>query len=97
MAEDGTHEKVTPAEDVDRFNPATDVPGLTRAEKNTISEHSRPNAALVHETIRAEGQSELERGWSSLLISALAAGLSISFSIVVEGCLQARLPNAPWR
>ncbi len=94
---DDEREKKKPAEDVDRFNPATDLPGLTRAEKQTISEHSRPNATLVHETIRADGQAELERGWSSLLISAFAAGLSISFSVVVEGCLQARLPEAPWR
>ncbi|MBE7219006.1 MAG: formate/nitrite transporter family protein [Caulobacteraceae bacterium] len=94
---DGEREANKPGDDVDRFNPATDLPGLTRAEKDTISEHSRPNAALVHETIRADGQSELERGWSSLLTSAFAAGLSISFSVVVEGCLQARLPDAPWR
>jgi formate/nitrite transporter FocA (FNT family) len=84
-------------EDVDRFNSATELPGLTRAEKKTISDHSRPNATLVHETIRADGRSELDRTWSSLLISAIAAGLSISFSLVVQGCLQARLPDTPWR
>ena len=85
------------AEDVDRFNSATEVPGLTRAEKKTISDHSRPNAALVHETIRADGRGELDRTWWSLLISAIAAGLSISFSLVVQGSLQARLPDTPWR
>jgi formate/nitrite transporter FocA (FNT family) len=85
------------AEDVDRFNAAVELPGLTRAEKKTISDHSRPNAALVHETIRADGRGELERTWWSLLISAIAAGLSIGFSLIVQGSLQARLPDTPWR
>jgi formate/nitrite transporter FocA (FNT family) len=32
-----------------------------------------------------------------LLMSGLAAGLSIGFSLMVEGALHARLPAAPWR
>ena len=86
------------AEDVDRFNSATEVPGPhPRRRKRPSQDHSRPNAALVHETIRADGRGELDRTWWSLLISAIAAGLSISFSLVVQGSLQARLPDTPWR
>jgi formate/nitrite transporter FocA (FNT family) len=56
-----------------------------------VEDQSRPNAALIHETIRAEGESELARGSWSLIWSSLAAGLSIGFSLVVQGELYSRL------
>ena len=59
--------------------------------------HSRPNAALIHETIRAEGESELERPVKALLLSGLAAGLAMGFSLIAQGLLYAHLPDAPWR
>lgn len=62
-----------------------------------VERHSRPNAALIHETIRAEGENELERPVHALLLSGFAAGLSIGLSLIAEGVLRAHLPDAPWR
>ena len=87
-----------PAEpDANRLSAAAKLPDVTRRERNAIEEKSRPNAALIHETIRAEGESEIERTVSALLLSGLAAGLSMGFSLIVQGLLQTRLPDAPWR
>jgi formate/nitrite transporter FocA (FNT family) len=55
------------------------------------------SAKIVHEAIRLEGHEELERPSSSIGWSALAAGLTMGFSMVAEGILHTRLPDAPWR
>ena len=39
------------------FNPAAKVEGLSERQEEEIKAQSRPNAALIHETIRAEGES----------------------------------------
>ncbi|GAB3344096.1 MULTISPECIES: formate/nitrite transporter family protein [Chromohalobacter] len=55
----------------------------------------RPSrAAGVHESIREEGETELKRAVSALFWSALAAGLSMSFSMLAKGLLHARLPDS---
>src|SRR5437763_1968293 len=46
---------------------------------------------------RLEGTEELERPSSSIAWSGLAAGLTISCSMIGEGLLQTHLPDAPWR
>jgi formate/nitrite transporter FocA (FNT family) len=71
------------------FNPASKVEGLSDQQVEEIDAQSRPNAALIHETIRAEGESELERRWWAILLSGLAAGLSIGLSLIVQGELHA--------
>src|SRR3954463_2359899 len=76
---------------------ASKLPGLSGEERKAVEEQSRPNAALIHESIRAEGESELERTAHALLFSGVAAGLSMGFSLVAQGVLQSRLPDAPWR
>ena len=62
-----------------------------------IAHQQRPNALIIHETIRLEGVEELKRDVPSLLLSGFAAGLSMSFSLVCQGVLQAALPDTPWR
>jgi formate/nitrite transporter FocA (FNT family) len=82
-----------PHEESDRsFSPADKLSSLSERQKEEVESQSRPNAALIHETIRAEGVSELERTSSALICSALAAGLSMGFSLVVQGELHANLP-----
>lgn len=75
------------------FNPAGKLDNLSRKQRREVDEQSRPNAALIHETIRAEGESELERTWWALGLSGLAAGLSIGFSMVLQGELHAIIPE----
>ena len=67
------------------FNPASRLDGLSEQQTEEIKAQSRPNAALIHETIRAEGESELERRWWAIVLSGLAAGLSIGLSLIVQG------------
>jgi formate/nitrite transporter FocA (FNT family) len=74
------------------FNAAAKLDDLSEQQKHEVADQSRPNAALIHETIRAEGESELERDTWALVWSALSAGLSIGFSLVVQGELYSRLP-----
>jgi formate-nitrite transporter family protein len=79
------------------FSPAPKLDNLSPQQRKEVESQSRPNAALIHETIRAEGESELERTAAALLLSGLAAGLSMGFSLVVQGELHATLPDGPAR
>ncbi len=85
--------------DRNEFNPGRELRDLSEREQEEIGKESRPNALLIHETIRAEGESQLKRDSSGLLISGLAAGLSMGCSLVVEGLPMRScraLPGATW-
>ena len=79
------------------FSAASKLDDLSDLQKHEVEQQSRPNAALIHETIRAEGESELERGSWALAWSALAAGLSMGFSMVGQGEVHSLLPAGPAR
>ena len=70
---------------------------LSEKEEAQVEELARPNALVVHEVIREEGERELTRPVSGLAWSALSAGLSMGFSLVSEGLLMSYLPDARWR
>lgn len=77
-----------------------DTPPVTpwsESPRDQAEGHRRLSAAVIHETIRVEGESELQRPVRSLLWSGLAAGLSMGFSLTGEGLLRAHLPVADWR
>jgi formate-nitrite transporter family protein len=65
-------------------------------EEKQVQERVAIGAHVVHETIRREGEEELNRTTSALAWSGLAAGLSMGFSLVAEGLLAAYLPHAFW-
>lgn len=69
--------------------------GLTREESRSVKERRRLRAAVVYEIIRLEGEAELARGFSALWWSALAAGISIGFSVLSEAMLAASLNDMP--
>ncbi len=69
----------------------------TTVEKKQVEERKAIGAHVVYETIRREGEEELQRPVAALAWSALAAGLSMGFSFVAEALLVARLPDQPWR
>jgi len=79
------------------FNPASRLDGLSEQQTEEIKAQSRPNAALIHETIRAEGESEFERRWWAIVLSGLAAGLSIGLSLIVQGEFHAFMSDEPVR
>ncbi len=70
---------------------------LTEHEVKEAARRVSPRAAVVFETVRLEGQQELERSNAALAFSGLGAGLSMGFSLVATGLLDASLPNASWR
>lgn len=88
MAEEGA--------DANRLTAASEGDDLNSQEQRSIEEQSRPSAALIHETIRTEGERELERSAFALTMSGLAAGLSIGFSVVVPAILMVALPDSSW-
>lgn len=73
------------------------VPPLSHEQRKEAEERTSVSAIVVHEAIRYDGEEELNRPVAALAWSALAAGLSMSFSFVAEGLLRAHLPDAPWR
>jgi formate/nitrite transporter FocA (FNT family) len=70
---------------------------LTKDEIAEAEERAMPRAAIVYETIRREGKSELERTNGALAFSGLSAGLSMGFSFFSMSTIYAFLPDAPWR
>lgn len=81
----------------DRLLSVHSLEGLSQDEIDSVKRAGRPSAALIHETIRAEGESELNRPVSALLASGFAAGLSMGLSLLTEGLLHEQLPDAQWR
>ncbi|WP_439408296.1 formate/nitrite transporter family protein [Bradyrhizobium sp. DASA03076] len=75
------------------FNAASELDGVSPRQTEEIESQSRPSAALIHETIRAEGEQELKRRWWAILLSGLAAGLSMGLSLVVQGEFQAAISD----
>jgi len=70
---------------------------MSARQTKEIESQSRPSAALIHETIRAEGEQELRRHWWAILMSGLAAGLSIGLSLIVQGEFHAAIVDEATR
>ncbi|MBV9784554.1 MAG: formate/nitrite transporter family protein [Acidisphaera sp.] len=71
--------------------------GFSEQDIEDIEERSRLRAPMIYEIVRREGEQELQRPATSLWWSGLAAGLSISFSLLAQAILQLNLPEAQWR
>ena len=66
-------------------------------EAGGVDDLKAANAKELHRAIREEGEDELRRPLASLFWSGIAAGLAINASLLTEGVLRQRLPDAPWR
>lgn len=73
-----------------------DSPHLDSAEQEQAAEHSAPHPLVIHEIVREEGEVAMERTFAALMWSALAAGLSMGFSFLVQSILESALPEARW-
>ena len=73
------------------------TPELTEREKEEAAQRTSVKANVLHEAIRLDGDTELDRSISALASSGFAAGLSMGFSFIAEGLLRSYLPDAPWR
>lgn len=70
---------------------------LSDQEIEEAQERAMPRAAIVFETIRLEGEGELNRTTSALVFSAVSAGLSMGFSFFTLSVFTAYLPDTVWR
>ncbi len=75
-------------------NPGTD---LNRSEQQEVGQRSNVSATVVHETVRLEGERELERTLVALICSSFAAGLAMGLSLVAKGLFHTYLPATEWR
>ncbi|MGA2126255.1 MAG: formate/nitrite transporter family protein, partial [Xanthobacteraceae bacterium] len=74
-----------------------DSPHLDEREQTQAAEHAAPQALVIHEVVREEGETELRRRNVALLWSGLTAGLSMGFSLLALALIRSGLPDAPWR
>lgn len=71
--------------------------GISQSEVQDIEELSAPRTPVIYEVVRRLGEEEMRRPLTSLWWSGVAAGLSISFSLLAQAILERHLPDAPWR
>lgn len=76
---------------------ATTENGVTEREVEEVEERSRLRPPVVYEIVRREGDAEMARPTTSLWWSGVAAGLSISFSLLAQSILWRYLPDTEWR
>jgi formate/nitrite transporter FocA (FNT family) len=78
-------------------NPARGRRGISDNEVRDVEEMATPRTPVIYEVVRRLGEEEMARPLTSLWWSGVAAGLSISFSLLTQATLQTHLPDAPWR
>ncbi len=66
-------------------------------EDQIVEQKSAVGSHIVYKAITKTADEELNRPAIALAFSGLAAGLSMGFSLVTEGLLRSKLPDAPWR
>ncbi|MFT4276266.1 MAG: formate/nitrite transporter family protein [Rhodopseudomonas sp.] len=76
--------------------PASQVP-ISKREAEDVESRSSPRAPVIYEIVRRIGEDEMARPVVSLWWSGLAAGLSISFSLLAQAVLQQHLDPTGWR
>jgi formate/nitrite transporter FocA (FNT family) len=70
---------------------------ISEREVEDIEELSSPRTPIIYEIVRRQGDEEMVRPIVSLWWSGVAAGMSLSFSLLAQAILQSHLPDAPWR
>jgi formate-nitrite transporter family protein len=76
-----------------RFGDRRDI----KREAEDVEERSTPPTPVIYEVVRKLGEEEMARPATSLWWSGVAAGLSISFSLLAQAILHTHLPDASWR
>lgn len=65
-------------------------------KERKAEERHVPEGQLVYRAVRQDGDYALGSPSGVLVWGGVAAGVSMGFSLVAEGLLQAHLPDAPW-
>jgi formate-nitrite transporter family protein len=69
---------------------------ITEKEADDVEEMSSPRTPVIYEIVRRLGDEEMDRPVISLWWSGVAAGLSISFSLLAQAILRSHLPESRW-
>jgi formate/nitrite transporter FocA (FNT family) len=81
--------------------PASDTgsnsPHLDDGEQQQAAQHAAPRALVIHEVVREEGEAAMDRTAGALIMSGLAAGLSMGFSFLTQAAIESALPDTSWR
>jgi len=76
---------------------ATPKPRKEEQQVEHIEERSTPPTPVIYEIVRRYGEDEMARPATSLWWSGLAAGLSMSFSLLALALLKLHLPETEWQ
>ncbi len=71
--------------------------GITEEEIKDVEELATPRTPVIYEVVRRLGDEEMRRPLTSLWWSGVAAGLSISFSLLSQAILTVHLPQESWQ
>ena len=71
--------------------------GINEQEVRDVEEMSTPRTPVIYEVVRRLGDEEMKRPATSLWWSGVAAGVSMSFSLLAQAALEARLPETEWK
>ena len=79
-------------------NPDQQEPDIEHNERHLAgSGPTPPEARVIHEIIREDGEKILKRGIGSMAWSGFGAGLSMGFSFLVMAVIRSDLPDETWR
>lgn len=77
--------------------PEVDRKSISEREVEHVKSLARLRARVIYEVVRFDGQTDMGRPVTSLWWSGLAAGLSLSFSLLAQAALYEHLPDTAWR
>jgi formate/nitrite transporter FocA (FNT family) len=72
------------------------IAAMASTAEREAHEHQLPPGEVVYRAVRQDGDDALTWSADRLWWSGLAAGVSMGFSLAVEGLLRAHLPEAQW-
>lgn len=70
---------------------------LSASEEKEVAKNLPPSVQVLHETVRVQGELEMARSTAALAWSALAAGLSMGFSMLAPALLHVHMSDTPER
>src|ERR1700761_8357424 len=70
---------------------------ISAREVEDIEERSGPRTPVIYEVVSRMGEEEMARPIFSLWWSGVAAGMSLSFSLLAQAILHTHLPDTAWR
>lgn len=70
---------------------------ISEREADDVESRSAPRTPVIYEIVRRSGEEEMARPVVSLWWSGVAAGLSISFSLLAQAILQHAFEPSSWR